>query len=82
MCDMTSGGGEGTPILTISIMAGGKPVMPPGHDIKGDHDMMGGDMDMHDDMDMAEDKAVSAPRPMAAIKGLKPKREVSKPRSL
>ena len=76
MCDMS---GEGTPILTISISAGGHPAMPPGYD------MAGGDMNMAGDdaMDMQPTRATApSSRAMSAMKELKPKREMTADRKM
>lgn len=64
---------EGTPILTITISAGGKPPMPPGRDIAepiGD-DMGGDSLDMSDPgQDMAAEKDMVSPVRVASARDL------------
>jgi hypothetical protein len=76
----------GIPILTITISAGGRPPMPPGHELGDGHPMeehkeMAPPMDMGPKMDMKPEDADLAPprqekpRGMTGIKNFKPKRD-------
>ena len=86
MCEMDGSGGGKMPGITL-IIIGGKPSMPPGHDMTGDMDM-GSDQSMNapDSADLGEDMSMAAEksppkRSMGLSRAMKSQRAPS-PRSM
>lgn len=71
----------GIPILTITISAGGRPAMPPGHEMSDGHPMEEHKDMMGEEAEMAPDKDMEKPRPMMGMRNLKPKARDSAPQA-